>query len=51
MAPDNTTPTTTGETPVPAQAAASDIYAAHALMLVQHILWAWESLLISVAAC
>jgi acyl-CoA synthetase (AMP-forming)/AMP-acid ligase II len=32
MAPDNTTPTTTGEAPAPAQAAASDIYAAHAVM-------------------
>jgi acyl-CoA synthetase (AMP-forming)/AMP-acid ligase II len=32
MVPDNTTPTTTGEAPAPAQAAASDIFAAHALM-------------------
>ena len=32
MAPDNTTPTTSGEAPAPAQGAASDIYAAHALM-------------------
>jgi acyl-CoA synthetase (AMP-forming)/AMP-acid ligase II len=32
MAPDNTTPPTTGETPAQAQAAPGDIYAAHALM-------------------